>query len=218
MTLILSGSYFLLYRCELGLRQRMLLKTAGVKGGGCFCVQDFAEHRSALAFRLLSPSSLGRTSAMTSLHKCGWLPPSSHLACSRVTKPLVPSGSGLTGFLPSLALILGLEDDWPQPYRGMGKLLPLPGKNLDSQGSCGRSVCPVLSGLGKQDATGERVAPLPPRALSLRHPGWLAGLGGAARPWVRLLEETEAAQGWAGSLRQLLQLPWCRDWLPAAAR
>lgn len=149
---------------------------------------------------------------------CGWLPPSSHLACSGVTKPLVPSGSGRTGFLPSLALILGLEDDWPQPYRGMGKLLPLPGKNLDSQGSCRRSVCPVLSGLGKQDATGGRVAPLPPRALSLRHPGWLTGLGGAARPWVRLLEETEAAQGWASSLRQLLQLPWCRDWLPAAAR
>lgn len=37
------------------------------------------------------------------------------------------------------------------------------------------------------------MAPLPPRALSLRHPGWLTGLGGAARPWVRLLEETEAA-------------------------
>ena len=46
------------------------------------------------------------------------------------------------------------------------------------------------------------MAPLPPRALSLRHPGWLTGLGGAARPWVRLLEETEAAQGWAGSLRE----------------
>lgn len=36
VTLIFSGSYFLLYRCELGLRQRMLLKTAGVKGGGMF--------------------------------------------------------------------------------------------------------------------------------------------------------------------------------------
>lgn len=41
------------------------------------------------------------------------------------------------------------------------------------------------------------MAPLPPGLSPLRHPDRLAGLGGAARPWVRLLEETEAAPGWA---------------------
>lgn len=135
MTLILPGSYFLLWRCELGLRQRMLLKTAGVKGGGSGAGDVFVSRtlQSTLHAGLQAPVCLLPRPAQhhdIPACVCGWLPPSSHLACSGVTKPLVPSGSGRTGFLPSLALILGLEDDWPQPYRGMGKLLPLPGKNL----------------------------------------------------------------------------------------
>ena len=64
------------------------------------------------------------------------------------------------------------------------------------------------------------MAPLPPRALSLRHPGWLTGLGGAARPWVRLLEETEAAQGpklWEGTPGILPRVPAqpALSWSPA---
>lgn len=42
------------------------------------------------------------------------------------------------------------------------------------------------------------MAPLPPRALTAP-PGWLTGMGGAARPWVRLLEETDGGgpgMGW----------------------
>lgn len=38
---------------------------------------------------------------------------------------------------------------------------------------------------------------------SLTAPPQLTGLGGAARPWVHLLKETEAAPGWAGACGSL---------------